>query len=395
LTRVAELPAVVKENIASVIAYELDRFTPFTPAEAMYDFAITSEENGKLKVVIIAVRSETARPYIDALAAKGMSPQRITTDMSAFGTLCGILEDGRGLYLCVTADEEGYGGCLMKDGGFLYGSSGGLAGEDREKDLERIREGLAPMLARLDSEGIPPSVFLYRSARYARLDEELGVPVKTIDRDDVRKVLKTDVEDGVAGPLGGLVETIWPGARGFDLARKGFQADRKSLVTSVTYGLLGLIAAAAILYLVVPLQMEKSRLDGIEHQIEIRRGEIRAIEALRQEIASIEADMGKIKEFKESVPMVLDVTKELTTVLPKTVWLTRLRITGETVETEGYAGSATEMLPKLEQSSLFKKVEFSSPTIRDTRLNADRFVIRMQMEGFEEKKTGGADEKRK
>jgi hypothetical protein len=38
------------------------------------------------------------------------------------------------------------------------------------------------------------------------------------------------------------------------------------------------------------------------------------------------------------------------------------------------------MLPKLEQSGLFKKVEFSSPTIRDTRQNADRFVIKMQME---------------
>jgi len=141
--------------------------------------------------------------------------------------------------------------------------------------------------------------------------------------------------------------------------------------------------------------MEKARLDRIEYQLTLRRGEIRAIEALRQEIASIEADMKRIREFKESSPMALDVMKELTTILPKSVWLTRLRITGETVETEGYAASATEMLPKLEQSSLFKKVEFSSPTIRDTRQNADRFVIKMQMEGFEEKKTGGPKDERK
>ncbi len=395
MMRVAELPSVVKENIASVIAYELDRFTPFTPAEAMYDFAVTSEEKGKLKVAIIAMRSETARPYLDALASKDISPQRITTDTTAFGTLCGILGDGRGMVLCVAVNEEGYEGCLVKDGIFLSGLSGDLAGEDREEDLERVKKGLAPMLARFESEGTPPIVLLNRSPGYAWLDEEIGVPVRIITHDDVRRVFKTDVEDGVTGPLGGLVETIWPGAKGFNLAGKGFQASGKSPLTPVTWVLLGLIAAAMILYLIVPLQMEKARLDRIEYQIKIRRGEIRAIEALKQEITTIETDMTSIREFKESAPMSLDLMKELTAILPKSVWLTRLRLTGETVETEGYAGSATEMLPKLEQSGLFQKVEFSSPTIRDTRLNADRFVMKMEIEGFEKKKTGRPGEKKK
>jgi len=395
LTRVAELPSVVKENLASVIAYELDRFTPFAPAEALYDFAIASEDGERLKVAIVAMRSGTAKPYLDALMAHGVKPARITTDLTAFGTLCTILGDARGMVLCLAVDEEGYDGCLMKDGVFLTGSSGRLAGVDREEDLKEIRAVLSPLLAGFDAEGLPPKVFLEASGRYARLDEELGVPVKTIGREDIKRFFRADIEDGVAGPLGGLVETIWPGAKGFNLAKNRLEARGRGLATPVTWVLIGLIAAAAVLYLVVPLHMEKARLNRIEYQVKIRRGEIRAIEALRQEIASIETDMNRIREFKESTPMTLDVMKELTTVLPKSVWLTRLRITGETVETEGYAGSATEMLPKLEQSSLFKKVEFSSPTIRDTRQNADRFVIKMQMEGFEEKKAGGPKDERK
>jgi len=75
-------------------------------------------------------------------------------------------------------------------------------------------------------------------------------------------------------------------------------------------------------------------------------------------------------------------------VLPSTVWLTRTRITGETVEIEGYASTATEILPKLEQSKMFRKVEFTSPTIRDVRMNADRFVLKMELEGFEKKGSG-------
>jgi hypothetical protein len=75
-------------------------------------------------------------------------------------------------------------------------------------------------------------------------------------------------------------------------------------------------------------------------------------------------------------------------VLPSTAWLTRTRITGETVVIEGYASVATEILPKLEQSKMFRKAEFTSPTIRDARMNADRFVMKMELEGFEEKQSG-------
>lgn len=41
----------------------------------------------------------------------------------------------------------------------------------------------------------------------------------------------------------------------------------------------------------------------------------------------------------------------------------------------------------------FKKAEFSSPTFRDTRMNADRFNIKMEIEGVKEiQKEKGDDE---
>jgi Tfp pilus assembly protein PilN len=76
-------------------------------------------------------------------------------------------------------------------------------------------------------------------------------------------------------------------------------------------------------------------------------------------------------------------------VLPKSVWLTRARVTETTVDLEGYAGSAADILPKLEASPLLRKVEFASPTFRDTRLNADRFVIKAEIESEKKSDTGG------
>jgi Tfp pilus assembly protein PilN len=80
--------------------------------------------------------------------------------------------------------------------------------------------------------------------------------------------------------------------------------------------------------------------------------------------------------------MALNIIRELTVILPKNAWLTRVRITGSTVNIEGYAASATGLMPKLEASSYFKKAEFASPTYRDTRMNADRFNIKVEIEGI-------------
>jgi general secretion pathway protein L len=105
------------------------------------------------------------------------------------------------------------------------------------------------------------------------------------------------------------------------------------------------------------------------------------VEALKKEIEELNSEVLKINSFKENRTMSMDILREFTTVLPKTVWLTRAKITETTIDMEGYAGTATELLQKLEASKYFKKVEFASPTFRDTRLNMDRFIIKMEIEG--------------
>ena len=49
------------------------------------------------------------------------------------------------------------------------------------------------------------------------------------------------------------------------------------------------------------------------------------------------------------------------------------------VEIEGYADAATDIMPKLEASSYFRKAEFTSATTRDPKKNVDRFAIKMEI----------------
>ncbi|MCK9226636.1 MAG: PilN domain-containing protein [Syntrophorhabdaceae bacterium] len=384
IVRTAEMPLVVKDNLTSVIAYELDRLTPLGPAEAMYDFSVISEENERIKLLIVAMRAQTLQPYMDALEINHLSAQRVTTSITGFGTVCRVLGTGGETTVCLDIRNDGYDGCTIKEG-VLHSTVSENFLENEGDNLELIKEGLAPMLRELETGEIPPVVLVSSAPRYENIQNEIGLPVRPVTKDDLKAKFGAEIDDELTGPLGGLVEEIWPGQKGFNLAGKGFQAEKKNPVTRITMVLLGIIVLAMALNLIVPLYMEKTRVDRIEGQIASRRNEVKAIEALRQEASTIDADITSVRNFKESAPMSLDIMKELTTILQKNVWLTRLRITGETVEIEGYASSATEILPKLEQSGQFRKVEFSSPTIRDMRLNADRFVIKMEIEGFDKK----------
>ncbi|MFN3480264.1 MAG: PilN domain-containing protein, partial [Thermodesulfovibrionales bacterium] len=139
------------------------------------------------------------------------------------------------------------------------------------------------------------------------------------------------------------------------------------------------IVSLAVIYFITPLRVEERRLHAIEAEIAKKKIEAKKVESLKKEVEDLRDEVASINNFKEGRSS-LAILKEMTLILPKNTWLTRFRVTETNVDIEGYAGSATELLPKLEASRYFRKAEFSSPTFRDARMNADRFIIKMEIE---------------
>src|SRR4030042_5435385 len=181
--------------------------------------------------------------------------------------------------------------------------------------------------------------------------------------------------------IGGVLESLWSKANGLDLLKKGcHEIPRTPMVFTVI--LMLSIIVMWIFYMIAPLKVEEKRLHEIDRQIMLRKEDVRKVETLKKEIEALNDEISTINNFKENRPMALNIIRELTTILPKNTWLTRVRITGSTVDIEGYAGSATGLLPKLEASNYFKKAEVASPTFGGGRMNADRFNIKMEIEGI-------------
>lgn len=243
---------------------------------------------------------------------------------------------------------------------------------------------VGPYVKALTEKGFPPERISTPAGIMAE-DVPPGVSSRQIKDSDIRLFFKTKKEDVPFAPAAMLYAALTPGAKSLDFAAGG--AGGKSKVSFIaTLVLAVLLVAMVVPYVAVPIEMEKRKIGDIEGQIKARRKDVTGVERLKKEIEALQGEIAQIEDFKKTKPMSLDVLKGLTLLLPKTAWLTRTRVTEETVEIEGYAASATGVLSLLEQSSLFQKVEFASPTVKDTRLNAERFVIRMELEGFKKQR---------
>jgi general secretion pathway protein L len=179
---------------------------------------------------------------------------------------------------------------------------------------------------------------------------------------------------------------------GINLLDKGIHRRPKTPM-ALTYLLLAVLIASGLFWMLSPLQIEEKKIAIIDREIASRKDEVKKVEALKKELDGLEKEIAAINAFRTAHPLTINLLKEMTGVLPNNVWLSRVRFTESTAEIEGFSASAADTLPKLEASRYFKKVEFASPTIRDVRLNTDRFIIKMEIEGLPEEK--GQNEQKK
>jgi general secretion pathway protein L len=73
--------------------------------------------------------------------------------------------------------------------------------------------------------------------------------------------------------------------------------------------------------------------------------------------------------------------------LPRTVWIWNLKHTGKEIEISGFADSASDLIPLLDKSPLFEKLEFLTPVTKERMMmgseakEKERFKIKMRLEG--------------
>ncbi len=382
IVKVVDFPSTALENLSNVVAYELDRITPFNSEDAYYDYKIIGEKEGKISLLVVAARADLINPYLEVANEKGISISKITVNLSVIETLLRY-NNNKTEEAFLEINKNGYEGALFINGTILNTFSGNFKTEDHQSKINTIKEQIEPLMQALKIKEKPQKLTVLMTEQDPSFKEimKIGLPysIKFLDESLVKIKMQNSK---TYSSIGGVIEYLWPKSGGLNLLCKGNHPKTKPPLI-LTFILIFVILIMWVLYIIAPLRVEKQRLNEIDKQIEMRKEEVKKIEALKKDISAVIDEINLINNFKQDKHMDIDLLKNLTSILPKSAWLSRVRITQTHVELEGYTTeSATAILSKLEASPYFKKVEFSSPTFRDTRLKSERFNIKMEIEGL-------------
>jgi Tfp pilus assembly protein PilN len=390
----AGLPAAAEDNLRNVIVYEFDRFTPFSAPDAMYDYHSDKEDDNQLHILLAAARGTTLSEYIGKLSAKAITVRRIDFDISAVSTLCGFAS-GMETFVFAEITPKGCAGGFVRSGRLRSAALTDFPADDDSKKSELIEEFVYGQKKAFAANIASVPVLLsfgddaanIRSAMVSRAK----IPFRTINEYGDKLPGLSGARSLSPAAAGGALESLWPKADGFNLLSRGAR-DRVKWPFLLTALLASVLAVLLALVMLIPVKKESAHLVRIEGNITKRKAEVMDIEKIRSEIERMIKRTTLVDSFKGERPLYVALVKELTERIPKTAWLTRIRISGSQVNIEGYAASATALVQVLEASRYFRNVEFSSPTFRDPQMGMDRFQIKMEI--TERKKEAAADEKK-
>ncbi len=110
-----------------------------------------------------------------------------------------------------------------------------------------------------------------------------------------------------------------------------------------------------------------------------------AIEAVQKKREKTEKEALEFETLISEGTSRLEILKELSEILPSTVWVWNLKLKSRDVELNGFANSASDLIAILDKSPYFEKVEFTSPVTKERRLfgeqvEKERFKISTKTE---------------
>lgn len=167
-------------------------------------------------------------------------------------------------------------------------------------------------------------------------------------------------------------------ARSLDLLPKRLQPRR---FTRQQVGAIAALVLAVILgigALLVPGHREQRRLAQINRRIVELDAPVRAVEQTLQELDRKRRLLTTIQSVESGTLRPLPILRELTELIPSDAWLTTVSLETKGVELTGQAGAASALIPVLENSPRFERVEFASPVTRGR--DKEQFRIRTAWE---------------
>lgn len=375
ILRYIELPLAVKENLRGTLRYEMEKYIPLPAGEIYFDCQIIAEdkEANKLKVLLIAVRKEFIDPYLDRENPLDAGISGIEINSTAWVNYFSYKPNAPNAetYAILCLGDEHLELSLVKKRLLNYSrhvkmdNKGGGLQCLVLKELELLRKTLGPEQGRLEVVLCGPGAGSV--AELLREREDIGLRLPELSG--------TGIPSELLAPAYGLaLKGIQQAPMDINLLPVGL----RKKVSKIGYYTMFVLAG---LFILSVLSWGGSNILHQERVSDKLAGELKQ---LGTDVANINKTQARLKELENKIDAintlrqrhvpVLGVLLDLTKEIPEGAWLDRIAITDKGGEIEGYADSASALIPLLAASPLLKDVAFLAP-ITKGKDGKERFRI--------------------
>jgi len=373
ILRYLELPIAVKENLRETLGYELEKYVPFSSEDVYFDFQIISEDKTteRLQLFLAVVKKQTLSKVL-----------AVSEDLGV-----GI----SGVGLTATALAAYFSWRYRKDSGiaksFIFSNGHNI-------ELGLVKNGMliySRYFAKTEEliEAIPKALSKMR-LDFVKGDEPLDTVLCGIESSNplMERLLQAD---GITLHPMDFSEARIPSANfipAYGLALKGVRttpmdinllppSQRKKPSKLKVYALIGLVflvLLGALFWGGGIFFQRQWTLDRLDEQIKKLGSEVKKFEQIKTEKQRMEERVDYLNTLRKGGLPVLDVLKELSERIPKSVWIKSFDFSENEIQLEGYALSASELIQILDASPMFGDVKFLSSINKD-RTGMERFRI--------------------
>jgi general secretion pathway protein L len=394
VVRFIRLPIATKENLRKVLEYETPKYSPFEKEEVYFDYSIVNEEKDGLNLFVVFVKKTEIAHYLALLKRVRIQPISVQIPTTAALNLFFYHDrpDKEEVSVLLDAAKPFFEVNLIDRKNFSESIYLPVNSEEESKVIRDVKRLV------LKGDGLSKPCFYIHGLE---ADERMVGSFQASDQTDrfffpPLNRIETKKEAWKPGvtrpynlyasiglPLKGLTQTR------FDLnllppeMRKKVRQIGKPLVILLTALaiLLSLTWGAGVFF------RYRRELDAVNAEIKKRRPEVEAVEKIQKQRDGLYHEISELDKVRLWEMGKIGILEELTRILPETVWIWNLKCGEKEIEISGFADSASDLIPLLDRSPLFERVEFLAPVTKERMLRAteskekERFRIKMRLEG--------------
>jgi len=390
VARFIRLPIATKENLRKVLEYEVSKYTPFEKEEIHFDYQILKEEKEWLDLFAVFIKREEVDIYLALLKKVGIQPISIQIPSTAALNLF--------FYHKMAGQNEM---AVLLDVTAPFFEMNLIQGKDWKESFHLplpLEEQESKIISTFKRSGLKSDAFPKSTFFVFGLDATEKMLPSLRESDQIKGIFlpplhRIEAETGASRPdkifssiglpLKGLIQTK------LDLNLLPFEMRKK--VREIGKPVFMILASLAVILSLTwgigVFFRYRNALNGINDEIKNRKPAVEAIEQVQREKDALRKEILDLDKIRSAEHSKVEILRELTQLLPTTVWIWNFKYTGRDLEISGFADSASELISLLDRSPLFERVEFLAPVTkeRERREGVDkereRFKIKARLEG--------------